>query len=225
MSKIEIIPAILPKDFAEVEEKVGLVVGLVKTVQIDVCDGQFVPNATWPYRKKDDTFEKIKHEQEGLPQWQKLDFEIDMMVNRPEEVVEEWVQTGATRIIIHIEARGDVAKAVESISGRVEVGLAINIETPIEALQPFIGQIQFVQCMGIDRIGFQGQAFDDKVLDKIKEIRVKYPEMIVSVDGGVSLERAKKLIEAGATRLVAGSAIFNSDNLVEAIEKLRNMAR
>lgn len=70
--KIEIIPAILPRDFAELEDKASLVQGAVKTVQIDVCDGQFVPNATWPYKKHDDTFEKLLSEDFGACDFGKI---------------------------------------------------------------------------------------------------------------------------------------------------------
>ncbi len=221
--KIEIIPAILPRDFAELEDKASLVQGSVKTVQIDVCDGQFVPNATWPYKKHDDTFEKLLSEDLGLPFWENLNYEIDLMVNRAEEVAEEWVRTGASRIIIHVEMNGDLAKAIAVIKDQVEIGLALNIETDIALIEKYKDDIQFVQCMGIDNIGFQGQSFDDKVIEKIKLIRSKYPELTISVDGGVSLESAPRLIEAGATRLVAGSAIFNAENSFDAIEAFKRL--
>lgn len=221
MSKVEIIPAILPKDFAEVEEKISLVKGLVKTVQIDICDGQFVPNATWPYKKRDDTFEKIIHEDEGLPGWKDLNFEIDLMTNRPEEVVEDWVTAGASRIIIHAESKGDVAGAIQSLAGRVEVGLALGMETPVKVIETYRDQIQFVQFMGIAQIGFQGQPFDERVLGRIKDARLLYKGLPISVDGGVSLDTAPQLIAAGADRLVAGSAIFGSDNFIEAIQKFK----
>lgn len=223
MPKIEIIPAILPRDFAELEDKASLVQGSVKTVQIDVCDGQFVPNASWPYKKHDDSFEKLLAEEAGFPFWENLNYEIDLMVNRAEEVVEEWVRTGATRVIIHVEMRGDLDLAISKIKDQVEIGLAINVETPIDVLEKYIEQIDFVQCMGIDNIGFQGQSFDQKVIDKIKLLRSKYPELIISVDGGVSLESAPILIEAGADRLVAGSAIFNAENSFDAVEAFKRL--
>lgn len=223
MSKIEIIPAILPKDFAELEDKVSLVQGSVKTVQIDVCDGQFVANATWPYKKHDDTFEKLLNEEAGLPFWEKVNYEIDLMVNRAEEVVEEWVRTGASRIIIHVEMRGDLALAISKIKDQVEIGLAINVETPIDIIDTYKDEIDFIQCMGIDNIGFQGQKFDAKVIEKIKLLRSKYPDLPISVDGGVSLDSAPMLIEAGATRLVAGSAIFNSENVFDAVEEFKSL--
>ncbi|MFA6554055.1 MAG: hypothetical protein WCS89_00955 [Candidatus Paceibacterota bacterium] len=221
--KLEIIPAILPRDFAELEDKISLIQGLVKTVQIDVCDGQFVPNATWPYRKDDETFKKLLTEAEGLPGWKELNFEIDLMANKAEEIVDEWVIAGASRIILHVEMKGNLAEAITKLQDRAEIGLAFNVETPIDLIETFKDQIQFVQCMGIDQIGFQGQKFDPEVVTKVKTIREKYLELPISVDGGVSMESAPMLIEAGANRLVVGSAIFNSDNVFEAIQKFKKI--
>lgn len=223
MAKIEIIPAILPKDFAEVTEKIELIKGFSKQVQIDICDGQFVQNATWPYRKHDDNFDRILREEEGLPGWEELSYEFDLMVNRPEEIVDEWVKAGASRLILHAEAKGDLAAAIIRLSGVVEIGLAFDIESPLELLELHKDRIQFVQCMGIDNVGFQHQSFDDKVIGKVKLIKERYPDMAISVDGGVSLETAPKLIEAGADRLVVGSAIFNNDNPLDALQKFKSL--
>jgi ribulose-phosphate 3-epimerase len=231
MSKTEIIPAILPKDYAELEEKILLVKGLVKNIQIDVCDGQFVQNASWPYRKHDDSFAKIATEELGLPGWEEENFEIDLMANRPEELVDEWVSAGAARIIIHVEAKGDIAAAIQKLADRAEIGLAINIDTPLEALEPFVGssagpfkdKVQFIQCMGIDQIGYQHQPFDAKVIEKIKAVKARFPGLKVSVDGGVSLETAPRLIEAGADRLVVGSAIFNDENPIDAVMQFKRL--
>lgn len=222
-SSIEIIPAILPKDFAEIVDKVELIKGFTKTVQIDICDGQFTRNPTWPYRKHDDNFERIKSEEEGMPGWDALEYEFDLMVNRPEEVVDEWVQAGATRIIIHAEAKGDIAAAIIRLEGAVEIGLAVNVETNLAILELHKERLQFVQCMGIDHVGFQHQEFDAKVIDRVREIKIKYPQLTVSVDGGVSLENARRLIDAGASRLVVGSAIFNSENAIDAIQKFKRI--
>lgn len=219
----EIIPAILPRDFAEIEEKIGLIRGLAKTVQIDVCDGQFTPEASWPYRKHDDSFDRLIHEQEGFPGWEDEDFEIDLMANRPEELVDDWVSAGATHIIIHAEATGDIRKAIGMLEGRVEIGLALNEETSLNVIDLYREHIQFIQLMGIDRIGYQHQPFDEKVLGRIKEARIEYPGLPISVDGGVSLETASSLIAAGADRLVVGSAIFGSGNPVDAIENLKRL--
>ena len=216
----EIIPAILPQDYAEVLDKVDKVKGLISNIQIDICDGYFVPSFTWPYKKHDDSFEKMLHEEIGLPDWQDIEYEFDLMVDKPEEKVESFVQIGASRIIIHAESKGDVVGAINFLQGKVEVGLALNIATPISAIEPFKDMIQFIQCMGINRVGYQGQSFEPKVLDKIREIREKYPDIMISVDGAVSLETAPQLLDAGADRLVVGSAIFNDENPGEVISKL-----
>jgi ribulose-phosphate 3-epimerase len=220
----EIIPAILPQDFAELEDKIGLIRGAVKTVQVDICDGHFVPNFTWPYRKKDNTFEQMIREDEGLPAWESLDYEFDLMVDHPEKVVDDWVAIGAARVIIHIEAKGNVAEAVDNLAGHIDVGLAINIDTPIDSLKPFAdkikdGAIQFIQLMGIDNVGFQHQAFDAKVIERVKAVKGAFPDIPISVDGGVSLDNAGQLIDAGADRLVVGSAIFAAENPLSTIEE------
>lgn len=225
MFKVQIIPAILPKDYSQLENQVEDVSQNADCVQIDVCDGQFVPNATWPYKKHDNNFEELLSEQRGLPHWEEIDFEFDLMVNRPEEVVLDWVRVGATRIILHVESNGDIAKAVDLISNDVELGLAINIDTDVDVLTQYVEKVSFIQCMGIDRIGFQGQDFDKKVIEKIKEIKKLYPDKTISVDGGVSLDNANDLIQAGAERLVVGSAIFDSENVYEALANFNQLAK
>jgi len=224
MSRVSIIPAILPKDFNDLEEKLGLINGATKIVQIDVCDGQFVANATWPYRKTDLSFNRIINEEEGLPYWQDVDYEIDLMANNPEHRVDEWVRAGVSRIIMHSECRGDIDGAIKSLAGRVEIGLAFGIDSDLDALSKYADSIQCVQLMGIDNIGFQNQKFDDRVLDRINSLRVQYPSLPISVDGGVSMENAPSLIQAGVSRMVIGSAIFASDNPIEAISKFKNLS-
>jgi len=221
--RTEIIPAILPKDFSELQEKADLVKDFVKTIQIDVCDGQFTSSPSWPYAKEDDNFGKILLEEEGLPGWEKLNFEIDLMANKPEERVDDWVLAGATRVIIHAESKGDVAKAIASLKDRVEVGLALNLDTPLDVIEKYKNDINSIQLMGIMHVGFQGQEFDERVIERVEEVKKLYPDMSVSVDGGVSLETAELLIDAGVDRLIVGSAIFNSDNFVEAIANFKKL--
>jgi ribulose-phosphate 3-epimerase len=215
----QIIPAILPRDYSEVVEKADLVAGLAKIVQIDICDGQFVPNATWPYKKHDQNFERLISEAEGLPHWQEIDYEFDLMMNYSEEKdIENWIKTGADRLIIHVESKGDIHRMIE-IASIVDVSLALSEETPINKLDEFLSKhenIKDVQLMGIDNIGFQGQKFDERVIDKIRAVKERFPNINITIDGGVSLENAPSLLDAGADRLVVGSQIFNSDNIVEA---------
>lgn len=222
-SRPEIIPAILPVDYADLTEKVDLILGFSKTIQVDICDGQFTPSPSWPYRKHDESFEKLSAQEDGLPGWEKLDYEFDLMVNRPEEVVDQWVEVGATRIIIHAESRGDITQAMTKLEGKAEVGIALGMSTPIDTLEQYKGKFSSVQLMAIDRIGYQGQTFNKQVINRIKEVKDKYPELKISIDGGVNLNNALSLIEAGADRLIVGSAIFESDNPIDTVQKFSHL--
>ena len=206
----EIIPAIMPSSFKDLQERYSLIKGYVDTVQIDVMDGEFVPSKDWPY---------IGGELEKID----FDFEVDLMVKDPESVVESWVQAGAKRIIIHIESTEKIEEVFLKIPSDIEVGIALNTTTPNEKIYPLIEKIDFIQFMGIAKIGYQGQEFDERVLEKIKDLREKYSRVIISVDGAVSLETAPKLIEAGANRLAVGSAIFGSNNIENTIKKLASI--
>jgi ribulose-phosphate 3-epimerase len=237
----EIIPAIIPKSFEDLEHKMSLVNGIVNLVQVDVCDGKFVPSKCWPYiGDEQGNFQKIVAEEEGFPFWQSLDFEADLMIKDPENVVDNWVKAGAKRIIIHVESSPRLLKFVkefrkkygyfgESIIG-VELGIAIDIKTPNESLDEYLRLddrglplVDFVQFMGIDNVGFQHQGFDSAVLGKIKSLRESHPDTIISVDGGVNLEDIEDLVAAGVNRLVSGSAIYESENIKDTIEEMRKI--
>lgn len=221
---MEIIPAILPKDFNEIDEKASILVGLADLVQVDICDGKFVPSTTWPYKKQDENFEQIVREERGMPSWEDIDYEFDLMVkDLTEDDARQWLSAGAKRIVLHAEASADLAPVLNVLNGLVEVGLAINIQTPLDVIEKYKDKISYVQFMGITKIGFQGQAFDPRVLVKIKEAKEKYPDLAVQVDGGVSLATAEELADAGADRLVAGSVLFNSDNIVDTYRELESI--
>ncbi|MDO8575239.1 MAG: hypothetical protein Q7R78_00860 [bacterium] len=220
---INITPAILPADFSELEEKVSSVKGLVSLVQIDITDKTFTDEATWPYKKPDMNFESILKEERGMPFWEDVDYEIDLMVKKPEEVVEDWIITGATRLIIHSKSSENLGQLIDDLYGRIEIYLGLEIEDDISVIEKYIDKISGVQTMGISVIGHQGHPYAPEVIPKIKEIRNKYPSLPISVDGGVNLENAKDLIDAGATRLVCGSYLFESNNIVEAYDKIRNI--
>lgn len=211
MTEIEIIPAIMSKSFEDLNEKYSRVKDFVNMVQIDVMDGKFTPSVSWPYNEI---------QTEVLPLLN-FDFEIDLMVLNPEIEIEKWIKAGAKRVIIHIESVNNIEDVFLKIPSDIEVGIAININTPNEQIYPLIEKIDFVQFMGIEKIGFQGQKFDAKIIDKIIDLRNKFSRIIISVDGGVNLDTALSLVKAGANRLVSGSAIFESDNIGEKINAFR----
>jgi len=227
----EIIPAVMPKTLRDLEEHVARVVEIVDTIQVDIMDGGFVREKTWPYIKHDDYFDAIMRGEEGLPFWKTIDYEIDLMVNDPVEAAEQWMQAGARRLLFHIESlntfkqKKDIAEDMEKIlalrSEFIEVGLSIGVETPVEVIKPYLHEIVCVQCMGIKRIGYQHEPLDERVLEKIREIRALAPDLEISVDGGVNHDTIRELAEAGATRFVSGSAVFESTNPVEAVYLLK----
>jgi len=221
----EILPAIIPEDLEDLKEKLAQVRGMAPVVQIDVTDGKFVPATSWPYHKGDqEYFKKILHEEEGLPYWEDFYFEADLMIERPEEQIEDFIFAGFSRLVVHIESTEKLDEIIAKAKDMdTEIGVAINIDTPLDALDPWIDKIDFVQCMGIAEIGFQGQPFDLRVIEKISTLRSAHPDIIISVDGGVSLKTAPFLIGAGAERLVSGSAIFESGDIEKTICEFKNV--
>ena len=238
---VEIIPAIMPNNYDDLLQKAGRVRGIVPVAQIDVMDGVFVPGVSWPYDKAYDKggaeqFRTMVESGDTLPFCEDMAYEIDLMVAHPEKVVADWVLLGAHRILVHIESiknprevlsiMKNILKEEEAQDENYEVhtplefGIAIGAETPLERLTPYIHDVDVVQCMGIKKIGYQGEPFDEDVIERIKSLRAQHPHLIISVDGGVNFESAPRLINAGATRLVSGSTIFESSDIRDTILKL-----
>jgi ribulose-phosphate 3-epimerase len=220
---VDVIPAIIPSDYAHLAASVARVRGVVGRVQIDIIDGKYAPQPSWPFNGKDaDAYARIVNQEEGLPGWQDFDFEIDLMVQHPEAVVEEWIAAGADTLIVHIESAQDIEPIYEqTVQTGTHLALALKPNTPIEVIEPWADRIQFVQCMGNDRIGYHGVALDPLVVTKIAGIRSQFPELGIGVDIGVTFETAHQLVAAGATRLASGSTIFNAVDIAEAVARLR----
>jgi ribulose-phosphate 3-epimerase len=224
---VKIIPAILPSSYRAVEEGVEKVHDIVLTIQIDFVDGYFAPNKTWMFNGKDtDVVEAISHEQEGLPYWDEIDYEFDLMVQNPLEKIDQFLILGPAKIILHLESLDEekTLKYFESIpqivKETISFGIAIGIDTDPEKLKPYLEYIDTIQCMGIEKVGFQGHPFDVRVLEQIRKVKNLYPDKNISVDGAVSLDNAKSLVEAGANSLVVGSAVFHNPDPVGTIKEL-----
>lgn len=226
----DIIPAVLPKNFRDLEEKLALVAGHVPLVHIDVTDGTLTSGAHWPYAGSDGEWEKIQNEEAGLPAWEDLNFEAHLMVKDPASIYEEWIRAGVERLIIQFEsfdtaeARSEFLlklrkhfSASESFVG-LEIGLAVGFDTPADAVLPHVLECDFIELMSIQEIGKQGGEFREEIFDKIEKIKFVHPDTIIAVDGGVNLENAEKLGDAGVERLVVGSAIFAAESPLDALE-------
>ena len=206
---VEIFPAILAKDEKELRRKVESVEGLCETVQIDVMDGKFVDNATWA---DPDRFRKMP-----LP----MPFEVHLMVKDPLERLDAWSLAGCERVLIHAESVDDLAEALRlAKSYGMEAGISINPETSVADIEDAIPEADVVQVMGVDP-GWMGQGFQEVAVEKVAELREKFPDLVIEVDGGVAVGVARRLADAGADRLVSGSAVFNSGAPAKALAALR----
>lgn len=229
--KIEIIPAVLPQSFAELEESLLPLCGVVRQAQVDVVDGHYAKGKTWPYRDTA-TFDKIVQDEHGLPFWEKIDFQFDLMIHNPHLVIKKYIQAGASQLILHAKSTG-VMEAMQTVVDlrtdeigkfSVRVGIAVGPQDQPDLLLPFESQFDFVQVMGIDREGRQGEPFDIKAVYLVERLRVRYPHLPIQVDGGVTLENARSLISAGANRLIVGHAIIKADDPVAVYQEFVDIA-
>lgn len=214
----EIIPAIIAENYKELEEKIKAVEGFCEWVQIDVMDGKFVLQKTF------------NHSAELALLKTPLKLEAHLMVEHPWHFVYDFAIVGVKRILVHYEAvsyRLDAENVFDEMLTKChltscEFGIAINPETPIEVLEPYILKIDIVLVMGV-KPGRAGQIFKENVLAKIKSLRRKYPGVKIEVDGGVNLDTASAILKSGADVLVAGSVIWQAEDKREIIDKLKNI--
>ncbi len=235
---IEVLPAILDKTFSEMRAHIESVVGIVKTVQIDFCDGIFVPSRTWPYaggvdaegKIVDPNFLRILNEEEGMPFWEEVEFEFHLMVKDGSKHFDIFSKLGPKAIVFQIEAESNIEEFKEFLEGidpytreLIQIGVGITVNTPVESIYPLMHLVDGVQCMGIYPIGIQGASFDEKVFNHIKALRENYPDIPITVDGSVNKQTAPRLVDAGVRRLVIGSALLNADSIRETAYEFQNL--
>ncbi len=229
---VEIIPAILPKSYEELEEKLDIAASYARSIQIDVCDGGYVPSRTWPYLKGADSdliFDEIVSQEKAFPHWENVDFEFDLMTRDPYEKIPDFISAGASRIIVHLESveQAELDNIIRDYGRHseelgpfdVELGIALMPGSSPDAIKDIVSKIHFVQVMGIEKIGFQGQDMSQKAVGLVAALRAAYPDIEISVDGGVDLKTAPRLIDAGADRLVVGSALFVADDFLGTLKQ------
>lgn len=219
-----IVPAILPESRLDLEEKLAQLRGICDDVQIDIVDGKFASPASWPYREDPAEPQKMLAAGELFFGNGDHKIEIDLMSQDPETAAGSFVALGATRLTIHAESTRYIPRFIEStralyghdkdfVSDLLSLGLALGVESDLALIEPHLSQIEYVQFMGIRTIGHQGEAFDTRVLQKIATFRKRYPDMPVQIDGGVTLQTAPALLEAGVSRLIVGSALWKSEDV------------
>ncbi|HUD19962.1 MAG TPA: ribulose-phosphate 3-epimerase [Patescibacteria group bacterium] len=214
---IDVIPGILEKEWARVEERLLLVAPHVEWVQIDIADNTLVQNTTILDFSKFGT-PVLKRELSHLS------FEAHLMVVSPEKYLKTLVDNGFKRIIAHVEAHDPRVFFDQAQYEHVEVGIAIDGATELEVAEPFLDQVDTVLVMTIEA-GFSGQPFLEETTEKIRRIHEHYPDLPIEVDGGINDKTARIAVDAGATRLVSTSFIYNNpDGIPSAIEQLKDVS-
>ena len=215
---IKLAPSILSADFARLLEDVKKVEKAgCEYLHIDDMDGHFVPNITLgPAIVK------------SLRRDVNMVFDTHLMIENPDDYIKDFVDAGSDLIVVHAEACRHLHRTIQNIkSYNVKVGVALNPATSIESIKHIIEDVDMVLIMTVNP-GFGGQSFIESMLEKIKELKQliddKNLNVDIQVDGGIKPDNIHKVVEAGANIIVAGSAIFNSENIEETVSLMRKNA-
>ena len=215
---IKISPSILSSDFANLEKELNAIAQAgADLAHVDVMDGHFVPNITIgiPVVK-------------SLKKVSRIPLDVHLMISDPKKYIPDFIKAGADVICFHVEADSPIDETIDLIreSGKV-AALAVKPGTAIEKVYPYLDKLGMVLVMTVEP-GFGGQSFMADMMPKIvslrEECKKRNIDLDIQVDGGISLSTVETAAKAGANVLVAGSAIFGSDDPKETISLLRSKA-
>jgi len=213
--KIQVAPSLLSADFARLAEEIASVEPNADLLHVDVMDGHFVPNITLgPAIVK------------ACRAVSRLKFDCHLMIEEPQRYIPNFVEAGADMVSVHVEAEPHLQRAMQLIRDNgAKAGIAINPATPAELLSTAIEFCDYILVMTVNP-GFGGQRFIEPVVPKIRHIarliRERGLSVPIEVDGGIDTTTARSVVDAGATILVAGSAIFGKKDRSAAIESIRS---
>ena len=201
-------PSILAADFLNLENEIKRINETdCEWIHLDVMDGEFVDNITFGYQ----LIEQIRKKTAKF-------LDVHLMVKHPSKLLNEFINTKCDAITIHVEVEENIEPILETIKkNQIKVGLAINPQTKIEKIEKYIEKIDIILVMGVEP-GFGGQKMNPNVEKRIKELKRKFPQKIISVDGGVNNETRQFVNDADV--LVSGSYLFKG-NLQKNINSLR----
>ena len=217
MNKPIIAPSVLSANFANLQADFEMLNNSeAEFIHIDVMDGVFVPNISF-----------------GFPLIQAMrklstkTFDVHLMIVEPDKYIETFKNAGADILSVHVEASTHLHRTIQKIKATdMKAGVAINPHTSINLLEDTIAEIDLICVMSVNP-GFGGQKFIENTYDKISRLKdlilKKNSKALIEIDGGVSLQNAKKLLDNGADVLVAGNTVFNSENPLQTIHQLKNI--
>ncbi|RLZ11831.1 ribulose-phosphate 3-epimerase [Faecalibacter macacae] len=210
-----IAPSILAADFGNLAKDIEMVNNSqAEWFHLDVMDGVFVPNISY-----------------GMPIIDKINsltdkvLDVHLMIVEPDRYISTFKQVGADILTVHYEACTHLHRTIQAIKAEgMKAGVALNPHTPVSVLEDVINDLDLVLIMSVNP-GFGGQKFIENTYNKVSKLKQMITEagadVIIEIDGGVGVQNASKLIEAGADALVAGSAVFNAENPTEYIAELK----
>lgn len=195
----KIIPAILAASLEELNEKLNKALPFFNEIQIDIVEGSFANN---------ETVEPVNIS--SLPTGK--NYQMHLMVIDPVDYFSHCKRLGIKNIVFHNEIEKDTGEIIEKAREKeFEIFLAIAPESDLETFEKYIKLVDGIVLMGVTP-GFSGQSFDLKVLDKIKELRKKYPDLVIEIDGGVNMGNIKDIFDAGANIVVVNSLFFKAED-------------
>ncbi|MES2985616.1 MAG: hypothetical protein V4686_00640 [Patescibacteria group bacterium] len=233
-----ILPGILESSFDDIQSAVESVASSVKKVHVDICDGVFVQSKTWPYShiktgrvEENYHIQKLQTEDMGLPLWERIEYQFDLMIKDPWRTLQLWAQAGATSVVIHPSSIDGTDKVQQSISIAQSLLMDVYISYTYDEWKAAENVSEIlttsgvvgIQCMTIKHIGVQGQDFDERWDGELASIKETYPNLLIQLDGGIDEDVTKNINITPVDSFVIGSAIFKEGNADENVNFFKQM--
>ena len=212
---LKLAPSILSADFGHLAEDVKKIEeGGADYIHVDVMDGHFVPNISFGAPVM-----KCLNGKTGLP------YDVHLMIENPDKYIEDFVTPQTEYITVHQEACTHLHRTVQNIKSKgIKAGVSINPATPVSTLECILPDVDLVLIMSVNP-GFGGQKFIAGTLDKVRDLaeikRAKNLNFVIEIDGGITLDNIKEVMDAGVEMAVAGSAVFKAEDVVQRVRDFK----